>query len=276
MTLLRDVLAAARARLPAHEVRMLLGHVLGRDAAWLIAHDDHVLDGDALRTFASLTVRRVSGEPLAYLIGEREFFGHRFAVGPGVLIPRPETELLVEVALAHLRANYSGGGTAHVLDLGTGSGSVAISIALAAPHAKVTAIDVSAEALALARINADRLCASVHLLSSNWFSALNDERFDVIVGNPPYIAATDPHLAQGDLRHEPAGALASGADGLDALREIVAAAPAHLAPGGALWLEHGYDQATAVRTLLVAAGLGDVASCRDLAGIERISGGRRK
>ena len=276
MTLLRDVLAAARARLPAHEARMLLGHVLGRDAAWLIAHDDQVLDGDAIRTFASLTARRVSGEPLAYLIGEREFFGHRFAVGPGVLIPRPETELLVEVTLAHLRANYSGGGTAHVLDLGTGSGCVAISIALAAPHVKVTAVDVSAEALALARVNADRLCASVHLLSSNWFSALHDERFDVIVGNPPYIAAVDPHLAQGDLRHEPAGALASGADGLDALREIVAAAPAHLAPDGALWLEHGYDQATAVRTLLVAAGFGDVASRRDLAGIDRISGGRRK
>ena len=274
MTLLREALAAGRTRLPAAEARVLLAEVLGCSAAWLIAHDDDPIDGEALRRYASLTARRAAGEPLAYLLGEREFFGHRFAVGPGVLIPRPETELLVESALDALRANYSGGGTARVLDLGTGSGCVAISVALAAPMASVTAVDASADALSQAQANATRLGARVRFLASDWFSAVAGDRFDIIVGNPPYIAHDDPHLAQGDLRFEPAAALASGTDGLDALRVIIAAAPAHLAAGGWLWLEHGHDQAVPVRTLLLDAGFGDVASRRDLAGIERISGGR--
>ncbi|MFA4968930.1 MAG: peptide chain release factor N(5)-glutamine methyltransferase, partial [Sulfuritalea sp.] len=161
-------------------------------------------------------------------------------------------------------------------DLGTGSGCIAVTLALEIPQAEVTAVDASAAALSVARGNAERLGASLRLLQSDWFDQLAGERFDLIVANPPYIAAADPHLAAGDLRHEPAAALASGAAGLDAIRRIIAAAPAHLAPGGQLWLEHGYDQAEAVRKLLAAAGLSGIEQHRDLAGIVRVSGGRLK
>lgn len=270
MTTVADALKAARTKLPASEARLLLGHVLERSAAWLIVHDDQVLDEDELLAFASLAARRAGGEPVAYLIGHREFFGREFAVSPSVLIPRPETELLVEIVLAGVGA----GGTAKILDLGTGSGCLAVTLALEIPQAQVTAVDASEAALRIARKNAERLGAQLRLLQSDWFAALAGERFDLIVANPPYIAAADPHLAAGDLRHEPPAALASGSDGLDAIRRIVAAAPAHLAPGGRLWLEHGYDQGDAVRELLAAAGLADVEQRRDLAGIMRVSGGR--
>lgn len=272
MTQVREALAAARSKLPAAEARLLLGHVLDKPAVWLIAHDDEVLDEDALLRFASLVARRAGGEPAAYLLGRREFRGREFLVSPDVLIPRPETELLVDIALA---AGVGAGDTPRVLDLGTGSGCIAITLALELPRARVSALDASAGALAVARRNAERHGATLRLLQSDWFAALGDERFDLIVANPPYIAEADPHLRAGDLRHEPSAALASGVDGLDAIRRIVAAAPAHLAAGGQLWLEHGYDQAVAVRGLLVAACLTDIEQHRDLAGIVRVSGGRR-
>ncbi|MDP2826220.1 MAG: peptide chain release factor N(5)-glutamine methyltransferase [Sulfuritalea sp.] len=274
MTTVAAALAAARTKLPASEARLLLGHVLERPAAWLIVHDDQVLDEDELLAFASLVARRAGGEPVAYLIGHREFFGREFSVSPSVLIPRPETELLVEIALAGVGAGDTATSTARILDLGTGSGCIAITLALEIPQAQVTAVDASGAALHIARNNAERLGAQLRLLQSDWFAALAGERFDLIVANPPYIAATDPHLAAGDLRHEPPAALSSGADGLDAIRRILAAAPAHLAPGGRLWLEHGYDQGDAVRELLAAAGLADIEQRRDLAGIMRVSGGR--
>lgn len=274
MTTVAAALAAARAKLPANEARLLLGHVLEKPAAWLLAHDDAILDEHALLAFASLAARRAGGEPVAYLLGRREFFGRDFEVSPAVLIPRPETELLVEIALEKVGSGDTAAGVARILDLGTGSGCIAITLALQHPAARVTAVDASAAALAVARKNAQRLDAQVRWLQSDWFEALAGERFDLIVANPPYIAETDPHLALGDLRHEPATALASGTEGLDALRRIIAAAPAHLAPGGEILLEHGYDQALAVRDLLISSGLGDVAQSRDLAGIVRVTRGR--
>jgi len=273
MTTVAAALEAARAKLPASEARLLLGHVLGRPAAWLIAHDDEVLSEADLLGFASLAARRASGEPAAYLVGYREFFGREFVVSPAVLIPRPETEMLIDIALRKVGA----GGTAasvSILDLGTGSGCIAITLALEIPSARVSAVDASAAALLVARKNAEQLGASLRLLQSDWFDGLADEKFDLIVGNPPYVAAEDPHFAAGDLRHEPHMALASGADGLDAIRHIIAAAPLHLAAGGQIWLEHGYDQAAAVHELLAAAGLCDIEQHRDVAGIVRISGGR--
>ncbi len=271
MTTVAGALAAARVRLPASEARLLLGHVLAKPLSWLIAREDEVLDEDALLNFASLAARRAGGEPVAYLVGRREFFGRDFTVSPAVLIPRPETELLVELAIAALGV----GSTAKILDLGTGSGCIAITLALEIPMAQVSAVDSSLEALAVAQQNAQRHGARLNLLQSDWFAALAAERFDLIVANPPYIAAADPHLAAGDLRHEPPAALASGNDGLDAIRRIVADAPAFLEHGGRILLEHGYDQASAVRDLLPAAGLAGIEQHHDLAGILRVSGARR-
>ncbi len=217
--------------------------------------------------------RRVAGEPIAYIVGEREFYGLSFEVTPDVLIPRPETELLVELALQYMPAD------ARVLDLGTGSGAIAIALAHAQPDAIVTALDASPAALAVARGNAQRHSVAVELLHSDWFAALAVPRdmrqFDVIVSNPPYIVAGDPHLTQGDLRFEPADALTDHADGLSALRTIVSGAMSHLVAGGWLFVEHGYDQAAAVRTLLAEQGFVDGQSWKDLAGIERVSGGHR-
>ena len=282
MTTVAAALAAARAKLPAGEARLLLGHVLARPAAWLIAHDDEAVDEDALLGFASLVARRAGGEPVAYLVGHREFFGREFEVSPAVLIPRPETELLVELAVAKVGAGslcvpgnpLRGQVTATILDMGTGSGCIAVTLALEMLQAQVTAVDSSEPALRVARDNAEKHGASLRLLQSDWFGALSGECFDLVVANPPYIAAGDPHLAAGDLRHEPQGALASGADGLDSIRRIVSAAPAHLVAGGQLWLEHGYDQAEAVCGLLAAAGFADIEQHRDLAGTVRVSGGR--
>jgi release factor glutamine methyltransferase len=263
--------------LPPLEARILLGHVLGWRRTELITRSDEPLDTALVARYQALEARRVAGEPVAQLVGVREFFGLDFEVTPAVLIPRPETELLVETALAALE----GMARPTVLDLGTGTGAIAIAIASVRPDAQVWALDRSAEALAVAARNAARLLdgsrhgGALQMTRSDWYAALDPAlRFDVIVSNPPYIASGDPHLAEGDLRFEPRGALTDEADGLSAIRAIIADAPSRFAPrGGVLLLEHGYDQAAAVRALLDAAGFAAVRSERDLAGIERISGG---
>jgi release factor glutamine methyltransferase len=271
---LADLAAALRhaeARLDRVDARVLLCHVLRRDAAYLITHPQAPLTPEERSAFVTLVERRAGGEPVAYLTESREFFGHRFRVSPAVLIPRPETELVVELALERLPAARA----ARVLDLGTGSGCIAISIALARPRATVQAADRSPEAIGIARENAGALgAANVRFLVSDWFSALAHARFDVIVANPPYVAAGDAHLEQDDLRFEPRLALEAGVDGLDALRCVVATAPTHLAPAGWLFVEHGYAHAESVRALLRAAGFDGVFSATDLAGIERVTGGR--
>ncbi|AKJ69922.1 N5-glutamine S-adenosyl-L-methionine-dependent methyltransferase [Pandoraea thiooxydans] len=259
--------------LPALEARILLGHALGWTRTQLITRDRDALPAAAVAAFRQLEARRLGGEPIAYLTGQREFYGLSLIVTPDVLIPRPETELLVELALARCRELRTD--APRVLDLGTGSGAIALAIAHACPSAQVTAIDRSGAALAVARANAQRLGLALTLLESDWYGALTDQpAFDVIVANPPYIRAGDPHLSAGDLRHEPTHALTDGHDGLSALRTIVNGAPTHLAEAGWLLCEHGYDQAGAVRDLLHRAGFTDVFSARDLAGIERVSGAR--
>jgi len=271
-------LAAARQAIPIAEARLLLRHVLGANAAWLEAHRDDLLPRSAAEAFAALVERRAVGEPVAYLLGFREFYGREFSVTPDVLIPRPETELLVEIGQKKvMRSGIPGDGgsaTASLLDLGTGSGCVAITLALELPQARVSAADISAAALAVARANATLLGAHVSFVESDWLACFAGQRFDVIVANPPYVAAGDPHLNAGDLRFEPPSALACGADGLDAIRRIIADASRHLEAGGWLLLEHGYDQAAALRELLAAAGFRDIEQHRDLAGIVRVSGGR--
>ena len=263
--------------LPPLEARILLTHVLGWRRTQLITRGDEPIERASIERYQALEARRVAGEPVAQLVGAREFFGLDFEVTPDVLIPRPETELLVETALAALEDVSR----PRVLDLGTGTGAIAVAIASARPDAQVWALDRSAEALAVAARNAARLLdvkrpgGAVAVKQSDWYESLDSAlRFDVIVSNPPYIASGDPHLSEGDLRFEPRGALTDEADGLSAIRKIVAGAPARLAANGALWIEHGYDQAEAVRALLTAQGFAQVRSERDLAGIERISGGR--
>ena len=261
-------MVASEARL---EARVLLQVALNKDRAWLLAHGNDALDAEAHNRFETLLTRRLRGEPIAYIVGAREFYGLQFRVTPATLIPRPDTETLVEAALARMAA----GSACSVLDLGTGSGAIAIAIAAARPQAEVTAVDRSSDALQVAQDNALRLnTANVTLLQSDWFSALDNRCFDLIVSNPPYIAADDLHLQQGDLRFEPVTALAAGADGLDCIRVIVAEAKTHLCPRGWLLLEHGYDQAAQVRALLRDAGYDEVASLCDLAAIERITLGR--
>ncbi|MEQ4617230.1 MAG: peptide chain release factor N(5)-glutamine methyltransferase [Corticimicrobacter sp.] len=262
----------ASCRLPRLETRMLLEQALRRPRAWLLAHDDEPLPEAAVQLFLGWVRRREAGEPMAYLLGEREFMGWVFEVTPDVLIPRPDTETLVETALDIIR-DRSG---VRVLDMGTGSGAIAISLALACPGAVVHASDASNAALAVARRNGERLGAAVQWRQGDWYAALADVEpgFDLIVSNPPYIACEDPHLVLGDLRFEPATALTDGADGLRDLCAIVQGAGAWLRPGGWLWLEHGWDQAPAVRALLQAHGFAEVSSRCDLAGTERISGGR--
>lgn len=250
------------------ENRILLCHALGLARVALITQSERALSADEAARLDALVQRRLQGEPIAYIVGEREFFGLPFKVGPGVLIPRPDTELIVELALERLPPR------GRLLDMGTGSGAIAVACAHSRKDAAVTALDVSEDALAIARANAAANGARVAFLRSDWFAALGAQRFEIIASNPPYIAAGDPHLTQGDLRFEPSGALTDHADGLSALRIIVDGAPAHLEPGGWLLLEHGYDQAEAVRALLAARGFAEVQSWRDLAGIERVSGGR--
>lgn len=251
------------------EARILAAHAWQVDAAWLIAHDTDPLTKVQVAALEARLARRLEGLPIAYLVGTREFYGRPFQVSPDVLIPRPDTELLVELALARIPPDQ----VVEVLDLGTGSGCIAITLALERPLARVTAVDRSAAALAMARRNADNLDARVEFLTSDWFAALAGRRFDLIVSNPPYIAAADPHLTRGDVRFEPLTALAAGHDGLDDLRRLTHAACAHLQPGGALLLEHGYDQAEAVATLLRMNGIDRPQSWADLANILRVSGG---
>lgn len=262
---------AALAGLPGFEARLLACRALGVNRTWLITHDTEPVAAEVLAQARDWFSRRAAGEPVAYLLGEREFMGHVFQVSPAVLIPRPETELLVETGLAHIRGVVQ----PQVLDLGTGSGAVAVSVALARPDARVMATDVSEAALAVASTNAATLGAQVAFAAGSWWDALPADTgpFDAILSNPPYIRPDDEHLTQGDLRHEPPGALTDHVDGLAALRAIADGALARLKPGGVLWVEHGYDQAADVRGLLIARGLREVRSLRDLAGIERITGG---
>ena len=255
--------------LDALENRILLCHALRLPRVALITQSERILSDEETARLGALVQRRLDGEPIAYIVGEREFFGLPFRVSPAVLIPRPDTELIVELALDRLAPR------ARLLDMGTGSGAIAVAVAHTRPDAAVTALDVSMEALDIAQANAAANGARVRFLRSDWYAALGEERFDLIASNPPYIASGDRHLSEGDLRFEPTGALTDHADGLSALRIIVDGACAHLEPGGWLLLEHGYDQAEAVRALLAARGFTEVQSWRDLAGIERVTGGRR-
>lgn len=270
-----DEAAEAIGRLDAH---VLVASLLGVNRAYLAANPLRILTESEGAKVDALVAQRSLGQPVAYLLGTREFYGRDFAVGPAVLIPRPETETLVEAALARL-APRANGHSPTVLDLGTGSGAIAITLACERPDLRVTAVDASAAALAAARENARALgCESrVELLAGSWYEPVGDRRFDLVVANPPYVAAADPHLGQGDLRFEPATALTDGsADGLDSIRAIVSAAHAHLLPDGWLLLEHGHDQAQAVAVLLAAAGFADPVSIPDLAGIARVAGAKMK
>jgi len=250
------------------EARVLLAHALAANHAWLIAHDRDIPTPAQQIDIENLIARRTFGEPVAYIVGEREFFGLNFAVTPAVLIPRPDTELLVETALERLSEHTP----CHILDLGTGSGAIGITLARQRPMAAVVAVDTSADALRLAKSNARRLCTkNVHFIASDWYTELGVRKFDMIVSNPPYIATGDPHLDAGDLRFEPSQALASGFDGLGAIRCIVAGSATHLRQGGTLIIEHGQAQGAACRELFHQAGFCQVASLQDLAAHERVT-----
>lgn len=266
------LLLQARAQIDAVDADYLLLHVLNQPRSWLFAHaSDAVSPTDAAR-FDALVQRRVCGEPVAYLTGSRGFWTLDLAVTPATLIPRPETELLVEQALARMPADTA----VRVADLGTGSGAVALALAKERPLAQLVATDASCDALDVARGNAQRnALVNVEFRHGDWLTPVLGERFDVIVSNPPYIADHDPHLDQGDLRFEPALALSCGVDGLDAIRMIAIAAPAHLRAGGWLLLEHGLDQGPAVRTLLRDAGFYGVKTVRDLEARDRVTLGQR-
>ena len=265
-------------QLPRAEARRLLASLTGQPLTWFMAHGDAPADPNTATRFQALAERRRAGEPLAYLLGQQEFYGRPFAVSPAVLIPRADTETLVETALEQLALLRQQRRTVplSLLELGTGSGIIAITLALEAPDTEVHAVERSLEALAVAQQNAKALGADrIHWHAGSWWQALaSPRRFDLIVSNPPYIAANDHHLQQGDLRFEPPQALAAGPDGLDDLRIIIGGAPAHLTPGGWLLLEHGYDQEAPVQALLRNAGFADVFTRRDLAGQPRVSGGR--
>ena len=265
-------------QLPRAEARRLLASLTGQPLTWFMAHGDDPADPDTTTRFQALAERRRAGEPLAYLLGQQEFYGRPFAVSPAVLIPRADTETLVETALEQLllQRQQRRAVPLSLLELGTGSGIIAITLALEAPDTEVHAVERSPEALTVAQQNAKTLGADrIHWHPGSWWQALaSPRRFDLIVSNPPYIAANDHHLQQGDLRFEPPQALAAGPDGLDDLRIIIGGAPAHLNPGGWLLLEHGYDQEAPVQALLHDAGFADVFTRRDLAGQPRVSGGR--
>ena len=253
--------------LEAREARLLLAAATGFSEASVLAHPERELPADAAARFLDYAARRERGEPIAYILGTKEFYGLPLAVNPAVLIPRPETELLVDLALAHAPAS--------VLDLGTGCGAIALALKRHLPAARVVAVERSAAALAVARRNALKLGLEVDFRHGLWFEPVAGERFDLVVSNPPYVAMDDAHLQQGDLRFEPQSALVAGPEGLDALRDIVRGAPSHLNPGGWLLVEHGLGQDAAVRGLLREAGFDEIHTWPDLAGIPRVAGGRR-
>jgi len=263
--------ALRRAPLDMLENRILIGHALQLTRIQLITQSERLLTAPEATQLSTLFRRRLQGEPIAYIVGEREFFGLAMVVTPDVLIPRPDTELLVELALERLPQR------GRALDMGTGSGAIAVAIAYTRPDATMTALDVSEGALRVAANNAQRHGAKVNFLLSDWYAALGDVAqpfLDLIVSNPPYIVTGDTHLSQGDLRFEPIGALTDHGDGLSALRIIIDGAATYLKQDGWLLMEHGYDQSEAVRTLLAQRGFSEVQSWRDLAGIERVSGGK--
>ena len=264
--------------LPSSEARLLMAHVLEKHyqlpRSALLSRDDMKLSSEASLQWQSLQSKRLAGEPIAYLIGKRGFHDIELYVAPGVLIPRPETELLVEIGLQEIARLH---GSAKVLDLGTGSGAIALAIANASPHALVTATDQSFEALDIAKTNAQllKLEARVQLMQGSWYEALSsDTQFDIILSNPPYISILDPHLSQGDLRFEPISALTDHASGLTCLEAIIDGAKVHLNPNGLIAIEHGFDQSDAVVDLLKTAGLGDIQTYLDLAGHRRVASGR--
>lgn len=250
------------------EIQLILQFVLKVNRAWLIAHENDALGIHHEQDFHLLLARRLAGEPIAYILGNREFYGLDLMVTPGTLIPRPDTETLVDAALAKIpnNVNYS------ILDLGTGTGAIALAIAKHRPHANIIAVDVSKTALEIARENAQNLhLLNVQFAVSDWFAEIDNERFDVIVSNPPYIEQDDEHLVQGDLRFEPISALASGIDGLDAIRQIINDCLIHLKPQGWLMLEHGYQQAESVSNLMAENGLVNIATLKDLGNNDRVT-----
>ena len=269
---LGEALTAARGRIDRLDARLLLQYATGCTHTDIIARPETDIIAPAWAQFADWLERRAAGEPLAYLVGESEFRGRVFQVSPDVLIPRPETEVLIELAGERLRAQPA----ARVLELGTGSGIIAISLALEHPQARIVTVDLSTAAISVARNNAGRLGAAVEFRHSDWFSALAGERFDLIVSNPPYVAEGDPHLTQNGLPFEPAMALTdgdAGGNGLACIRHIIAHAGEHLNPGGGLLFEHGHDQGAASRNLLTDAGFKAAFTHIDLAGLDRVSGG---
>jgi release factor glutamine methyltransferase len=269
---LRDALGLSN-REARSEAELLLMRALQVTRADLIARPELAAQAATNETYLRSLERRLAGEPIAYILAEREFYGHVFSVGPDVLIPRPETELLVDMALERIRPDAP----AKVLDLGTGSGAIAIAIALERPHVKLLAVDASVASLRVAEVNCERLLGDnerLSLVQSDWFDAVGESRFDLIVSNPPYVAEGDAHLTAGDVRFEPGQALVAGSDGLHHLRHIISQAPRYLDEGGWLLCEHGYDQAAACRRMLQQAGFVELAAERDLAGIVRVSGGR--
>lgn len=276
-----ELLAIAQRVIDRLDAQYMLSHLLGISRASLIAHPDRILSSTEAANFLDWINQRADGKPVAQLLGVREFYGRVFGVDQHVLIPRPETEILVEQALARIfeqkRRDLPAEYGLSILDLGTGSGAVAITLKLEVPDATVTGVDVSAAALRRARANAATLNAAVTFVEGSWYSPLADQRAHLIVANPPYVRRGDPHLAQGDLRFEPIMALTDQSDdGLASIRTIVAGASQHLMPNGWLLIEHGYDQALFVRDLMTSAGLVDVESTRDLSAIERVTAGRRK
>jgi release factor glutamine methyltransferase len=257
----------------AMEARLLLQQVLGVNRAWLIAHANDALQTNRDAEFQALLTRRLAGEPIAYLIQQREFYGLTLRVSPATLIPRPDSETLVDAALEKIP--HPSAMPLTVLDLGTGSGAIALAIARNRPQTKVLAVDASDTALAVAQDNASQLkLSNVQFALSDWYAKLAEQRFDLIVSNPPYIAENDSHLSQGDLRFEPLSALTSGQDGLDDIRQITEQGLIHLNPQGWMMLEHGYDQGAAVRELMAQAGLVEIATRQDLGGNERVTLGK--
>ncbi len=270
MTLAR-ALAGSYQDVDRIDAQMLLQHVLNVDPAYLLTHPDQPLTSQQKEAFTQLIAQRVNGVPIAYLTGEREFYSLKFSVTEDVLIPRPETEFLIDLALTRIPVHK----VCRILDLGTGSGAIAITIAKHRPDSQVVAVDCSAAALVVARLNAHNLdVRNVHFVAGNWYDDLSDEKFDLIVSNPPYVAKHDPHLQQGDLRFEPSLALATGDDGLACIKHIIINANQYLAEEAWLLLEHGYDQAAACSQLLFENGFNELFSHKDLAGIIRVSGGR--